>query len=239
MRRPSARLIAWAAAGVAVVATGTAYATGFASTANTTADPANGAATPLFGQPPAPDPALYPNAITTFPLPIGWDGLTGQVAHDTDVFTVSVPATDARTGAAYPGGTTFALHVVVTDQPDLVGGAGGHTPWTTLQLQWSLAPCPGGAFSDETSAAPTFASPLVQALMPVTTGTIEATLTGLAPGTVYCAGVKQAYPDATDPAGTDLARPYATDADAQAANPAWTSAVPVAPQLTAQLQRTS
>jgi hypothetical protein len=233
------RLVAWGLAGVAALATGTAYATGVVSTSNTSADTANGAATPLFGQPAAAEAQLYPNAITTSPLTIGFDGLSGQVAHDTDVFTVTVPAVDARTGTAYPGGTTFALNVFVTNQSDLGSGAGGHTPWTTYSLQWSLAPCPGGTFSDETSAAPTFATPQSQAVMGVTAGTAHVALTGLAPGTVYCAGVKQAYPDANDPAGTDLVRPYATDADARAANPAWTSAVPVTAQLTAQLQRTS
>jgi hypothetical protein len=75
--------------------------------------------------------------------------------------------------------------------------------------------------------------------MAVTGGSIQVALTGLAPNTVYCVGVKQAYPDAHDPAGTYLARPYATDADATAANPAWTSAVPVAPLFTALIQRTS
>ena len=64
-------------------------------------------------------------------------------------------------------------------------------------------------------------------------------LTGLAPDTVYCVDAKQAYPDANDPAGTDLARSYASDADATAANPAWTSAVPVAPLFTALIQRMS
>jgi len=239
MRLPGPGLIAWAVAGMAVLATGTAYATGaIGSSSSTTTDPAHGAATPLFGDPAAAEFGLYPANITTLGLPIGWDGLTGQVAHDTDVFTVTVPAADPRTGSAYPGGTTFSLNVYVTNQPDLLSGAGGHTPWTTLQLQWSLAPCPGGVFQDETSASPTFASPTAQAVMPVTTGTIHVALSGMSPGSVYCAGVKQAYPDANDPAGTDLARPYATDADAEAADPAWTSAVPVGPQLTAQLQRT-
>ena len=56
---------------------------------------------------------------------------------------------------------------------------------------------------------------------------------------MYCVDAKQAYPDANDPAGTDLARSYASDADATAANPAWTSAVPVAPLFTALIQRMS
>jgi len=233
------RLVAWALVGVAALATGTAYATGYISTSNTAADSANGAATPLFGQPAAAEAPLYPGAITTSPLTIGFDGLSGQVAHDTDVFTVTVPAVDARTGAPYPEGTTFALHIFVTNEPELTSGAGGNTPWTTYALQWSLAPCPGGTFSDETSPSPTFAAPLSQAIMAVTAGTVHALLTGLSAASVYCAGVRQAYPDANDPAGTDLARPYATDADAQAANPAWTSAVPVTARFAAQLQRTS
>jgi hypothetical protein len=39
-------------------------------------------------------------------------------------------------------------------------------------------------------------------------------------------GVKQAGPDADDPTGACLARPYPTDADATAGHPARTSAVP-------------
>ena len=170
---------------------------------------------------------------------VGFDALWGQIAHDTRVFTVAIPADDARTGNPYPGGTTFAVNVFATNQSDLVAGAGGHTPWTTLALDWSIAPCPGGVFADETAPTPTFATPVAQAVMDVTGGTIHVALTGLAPGTVYCAGIAQAYPDANNPAGTDIARPYATDADASATNPAWTSAVPVSPLFTALIQRTS
>jgi len=228
---------AWVVCGVIAAVVGAAYATSFATSSGSTVDPAQGAATPLFGQPPQPEQPLYPNAVASFGLPIAWDGLSGQITHDTDVFTVIVPADDPRTGAPYPGGTTFAVNVYVTNQRELLSGGGGHTPWTTLQLQWSVAPCPGGTFYDETSPAPTFASPAAQQVMSVTGGTIHVALAGLTPGATYCVGVKQAYPDANDPAGTDLVRPYATDGDAQAANPAWTSAVPVAPQLTAQLQQ--
>jgi hypothetical protein len=155
------------------------------------------------------------------------------------VFGVSIPADDARTGQPYPAGTSFAVNVFSTNQPDVVNGAGGHTPWTTLAVQWTVAPCPGGAFADETAPNPTFATPTAQAVMAVTGGTIQVALTGLAPDTVYCVGVKQASPDANDPAGTYLARPYASDADATAANPAWTSAVRVAPLFTALVQRMS
>jgi hypothetical protein len=228
----------WALCGAVALATGTAYATGSASTSGSSTDSAHGAATALLGAPAQPEFPLYPGAVTTFTLPIGFDGLSGQVAHDTDVFTVVIPADDPRTGSPYPGGTMFSINAYVTNQPDLIAGAGGHTPWTTLQLQWSVAPCPGGAFADETAPSPTFAHPVDQAVMAVTAGTVHVALSGLDPGTTYCAGVKQASPDATDPAGTDIARPYATDADAQAADPAWTTAVPVAPLLTAQLQLT-
>ena len=224
-------------AGVVALGVGAAYATGFVAGPSSAADPAHGEAAPLFGDPSSPEFGLYPADVTSFPLPIGFDGLTGQIAHDTDAFTVTTPANDPRTGTAYPGGAQFALNVFVTNQPDLVSGAGGHTPWTTLQLQWTLAPCPGGTFDDETAPAPTFASPTSQVVMPVTAGTIHVALTGMGPGAVYCAGVKQAFPDANDPSGTDIARPYASDAGAQAADPAWTSAIPVTPQLTAQIQR--
>jgi hypothetical protein len=230
-------LIGWAVTGAVGIALGTAYAAGFASTSGTSTDSAHGEATPLFGQPPAAEFPLYPGAVTTFALPIGFDGLSGQVAHDTDVFTVRVPAADPRTGSAYPPGTTFAVNVFVTNEPALLSGGGGHTPWTTLQLQWSVAPCPGGVFFDETAPDPTFASPLNRQLMPVTAGMVHVALGSLTPGTTYCAGVARAYPDANDPSATDLARPYATESDAHAANPAWTSAIPVTPDLTAQLQR--
>jgi hypothetical protein len=75
--------------------------------------------------------------------------------------------------------------------------------------------------------------------MAVTSGVIHVELPGLAPATVYCAGVKQAYPDANDVNGTYLSRPYATDAEASAANPAWTSSIPVAPLFTATIRRTA
>jgi len=231
-------LIGWALCAAVAVATGTAYASNFSSSSGTGTDSAHGVATPLVGAPAEPEFPLYPGAISTFGLPITFDGLSGQVAHDTDVFTATVPADDPRTGSPYPGGTVFSVNVYVTNEPDLVNGAGGPTPWATLQLQWSVAACPGGVFADETAPSPTFASPLGQALMAVTGATVHVALGGLAPGATYCVGVKQAYPDANDPAGTDIARPYATDADAQAADPAWTSAVPVDPQLTAQLQQT-
>jgi hypothetical protein len=237
MRLPRPWMAAWAVAGFAVLVTSAAFATGFVSGSSTSTDPVHGEATPLFGEPSAEEFALYPANVTTFSLPIGFDVLTGQIAHDTDVFTVTIPANDPRTGSPYAGGAQFALNVYVTNQPDLVSGAGGHTPWTTLQLQWTLAPCPGGTFYNETATTPTFSSPTDQAVMAVTSGTIHVALTGMAPGSVYCAGVMQAYPDANDPSGTDIARPYATDADANAANAAWTSAIPVTPQLTAQIQR--
>jgi hypothetical protein len=75
--------------------------------------------------------------------------------------------------------------------------------------------------------------------MAVTSRTIHAAVTNLAPATVYRAGVKQAYPAANDANGTFITRPYATDADANAANAAWTSAVPVAPHFTATVLRTA
>jgi hypothetical protein len=232
-------VIWWVAAGLIALGTGTAYATGFTATSGTAADTNHGEATPLFGAPALPEFPLYPNAVTTTDLTIGFDVLSGQLPHDTLVFTVAIPAIDARTGAAYPGGTTFAVNIISTNQPNLVSGSGGHTPWTTLNLQWTIAPCPGGTFSDETATTPTFASPTAQAVMAVISGTIEVSLDNLAAATTYCAGVKQAFPDANDPTGTDITRPYATDADATAANPLWTSAVPVAPLFTATIQRTS
>jgi hypothetical protein len=237
--RAKGPVIAWLLAGAVALAAGVAYATGFVATASTAVDASHGEATPLLGQPPGPEAPLYPGAVTTTNLTIGFDGLWGQIAHDTEVFGVSIPADDARTGQPYPAGATFAVNVFATNQPDVVNGAGGHTPWSTLTLQWTVAPCPGGVFADETAPNPTFATPTAQGVMAVTGGTIHVALTGLAPATLYCVGVKQAYPDANDPAGTYLARPYAADADATAANPGWTSAVPVAPLFTALIQRLS
>ena len=230
---------AWACVAVVALATGTAYATGFLSSSATAADTAHGDAAPLFGQPANPDPPLYTGDVTTVAPTIAFDGLWGQLPHDTNVFTVTVPSVDAESGSAYPGGTTFALDVYVTNQPDLSAGAGGHTPWTSLTVEWTLAPCPGGAFADEAAPTPTFSTPTSQLQMPVIPGTIVAELTGMAPGATYCAGIQQANPDANDPATTYIDRPYATDADANAANPAWTSAIPVTPNFTAQIRRTS
>jgi hypothetical protein len=238
MRRRPGWVLAWALAGIAALATGTAYATGFVAAPSSAVDTAHGAATPLFGSPPSGELPLYPGAVTSYGLTIGFDGLWGQIAHDTRVFTVAVPTDDPRTDAPYPPGTTFSVNVFVTNQPEVLSGGGGQTSWTTLQLQWSVASCPGGVFYDETSASPTFASPLDQAVMAVTAGTVHVALTGLSPGSVYCVGITQAYPDANDPSTTDLQRPYDSDADAHAANPSWTSDVPVPPQLTAQLQQT-
>ncbi len=237
--RPTGPVIAWLLAGAVALAAGTAYAAGFVATSSTAVDPNHGEATALLGAPPNAEIPLYPNDVTTTNLTIGFDGLFGQLPHDTEVFAISIPADDARTGAPYPAGATFALNVYATNQPDLVTGAGGHTPWSTLTIQWTIAPCPGGAFADDTAPSPTFATPTAQAVMAVSGGTLHVSLTGLVPGTVYCAGVKQAYPDANDPAGTYITRPYATDAGATAANPAWTSAVPVAPLFTGLIQQTS
>ncbi len=229
----------WALSAVVAVAAGSAYATGFFATASTAVDPNHGAATPVLKTPAGPDAPFFPGAVTTTQMTIGFDALWGVIAHDTDVFVVRIPAIDARTGLAYPGGATFDLNVFSTNEPDLVNGAGGQTPWTQLSIQWSVAPCPGGVFSDETTASPTFATPMQQTVMAVTTGQLVVSLTGLVAATTYCVGVTQAAPDANNPAGTYITRPYATDADATAANPAWTSAVPVAPLFTALIQRTS
>jgi hypothetical protein len=235
----SKAVILWALAAVILIATGTAYASGFVASASTAADPNHGAATPLLGNPPTPELELYPNAVAITEPVIAFDVLWGQLAHDTMVFTLTLPANDSRTGIPYPGGTAFSIDVYATNQPDLMSGAGGHTPWTKLAIQWTLAPCPGGVFHDETSLTPTFSSPTAQAVMAVTSGVIHVELPGLAPATVYCAGVKRAYPDANDVNGTYLTRPYATDADATAANAAWSSAVPVAPIFTATIRRTA
>jgi hypothetical protein len=230
--------VAWAVAGAIALSCGAIYATGFAATSGTAIDPSQGEATPLLGAPAAPEFPLYPNAITTTNLAIGFNGLDGVLAHDTNVFTIHIPAIDPRTGFLYPGGTTFVLNVIATNQTDLVSGAGGHTPWSDLTLDWTIAPCPGGIFSDETAATPTFATPTEQQVMAVTSGTNQVALSGLAPETVYCAGLRQ-YPNTVSPDATSITRPYATDADATAANPAWTSATPVTPLFTALLQRTS
>jgi hypothetical protein len=244
MRRPSSvarpkAVILWALVAVVALATGTAYASGFVGSSSTATDPNHGAATPLLGDPPDPELDLYPNAVAITEPVIAFDVLWGQLAHDTRVFTITLPANDPRTGSPYPGGTTFSIDVYATNQPDVTSGAGGHTPWTTLAIQWTIAPCPGGVFNDETAPTPTFASPTAQTVMAVTSGVIHVELPGLAPATVYCAGVKQAYPDANDVNGTYLSRPYATDAEATAANPAWTSAIPVAPLFTATIRRTA
>ena len=238
-RRARGPIVAWVALAAAALGVGTAYATGFVTATSSAADPNHGEATPLLGAPMQPEVPLYPGAVTTTQMTIGFDALWGVIAHDTDVFVVRIPAVDARTGLAYPGGATFDLNVFSTNEPDLVNGAGGQTPWTQLSIQWTIAPCPGGVFSDETTASPTFATPMQRTVMAVTTGQLVVSLTGLAPATTYCVGVTQAAPDANNPAGTYITRPYASDADASAANPAWTSAVPVAPLFTALIQRTS
>jgi len=236
-RRNPWPLVAWALVACVALATGTAFATGFFADTSTAADANHGAATPVLGTPSAQDAPLYPGAITTTQLTIGFDGLWGAIAHDTAVFVVSVPSVDAGTGLAYPGNASFNLNVFSTNEPDLVNGAGGQTPWTRVSIAWVIAPCPGGVFSDETAASPTFATPTQQVVMAVTNGQLVASLTGMAAGTTYCVGVTRAAPDANDPAGTYLVRPYATDADANAANPAWTSATPISPVFTALIQR--
>jgi len=230
-------LVAWTLTACAALATGTAFATGFFAGTSTAADPAHGAGTPVLGTPSDQDPPFYAGAITTTQLTIGFDGLWGVIAHDTAVFVVRVPSVDAETGLAYPGYASFDLNVFSTNQPDLVDGAGGQTPWTQVSIQWTLAPCPGGVFYDETTASPTFATPMQQVVMATTSGQLAVSLTGMAPGTTYCVGVTQAAPDANNPAGTYLSRPYATDSDANAANPAWTSATPISPLFTALIQR--
>ena len=126
----------------------------------------------------------------------------------------------ARPGSRIPATPRSTCNVFSTNQPDLVNGAGGQTPWTQVSIQWTLAPCPGGVFSDETAASPTFATPMQQVVMAMTSGQLAVSLTGMAPGTTYCVGVTQAAPDANNPAATYLSRPYATDSDANAANPA-------------------
>src|ERR1700730_4122692 len=143
-RRATGPVIVWGLAAVIAVATGTAYATGFVASSSTAVDARDGMASPLFGEPPNPEFDLYPNAVTSTDLVIGFDVLWGQLAHDTKVFTVTLPANDPRTGNPYPGGTTFALNIYATNRPDVVNGAGGHTPWTNLTIQWTIAPCLGG-----------------------------------------------------------------------------------------------
>ena len=202
-RRQPWPFVAWALVASVALATGTAFATGFFAGTTTSADPNQGAGTPVLGTPSDQDTPLYAGAITTTQLTIGFDGLWGVIAHDTDVFVVSIPSMDAGTGLPYPGTASFNLNVYSTNQPDLVNGAGGQTPWTQVSIQWTLAPCPGGVFYDETTASPTFATPMQQVVMATTSGQLGASLTGMAAGTTYCVGVTQACLLYTSPSPRD------------------------------------
>src|ERR1700676_458925 len=116
-RRARGPVIGWALVAVMALAVGSAYATGFIASPSSATDADHGSATPLLGEPANPEFDLYPNNVTTTNLVIGFDALWGQLAHDTRVFTVALPASDPRTGHPYPGGTTFAVNVYATNQP--------------------------------------------------------------------------------------------------------------------------
>jgi hypothetical protein len=219
------RWVLWAVFGTVGLIMGAAYATGFATTSNTSSDPNTGAATPLFGQAAAPGANLYANTVAaTTPLAVGFDGNYGTIAAPTPLFTIDLTGNDT---SGHPLAGTFYTDVLLTNWHELNLDTG--TPaWDTLDLKFFIENC-DNPFVDWSTAT-------AHQQMHVDSVDAHVTFAGLAVGHKYCVGLdtataqtealvlENANAGAVD--GTVMFRPVVTT-------------VPAPPQFTATVNRSA
>lgn len=177
----------WALFGVVGLVMGVAFATGFAQTSNTISDPSAGDATQLLGKPSAINSSQYASYVTVqSALDVGFDGNYATIASPTVLFDIKVAADDPY-GTPYPGGARFYSDVVLTNWVGMhMDGSAPGPEWDTLEFEWDLEPCTGGAVTDAWAAAAQTPQ------MHVDRVDAHVTLTGLLPGTEYCVGLNAA-----------------------------------------------
>jgi hypothetical protein len=219
------RWVLWAVFGTVGLIMGAAYATGFATTSNTSSDPNTGAATPLFGQPAAAGANLYANTVApTTPLAVAFDGNYGTIAAPTVLFTVDLTGNDTL-GHALAG--TFYTDVLLTNWHALNLDTG--TPaWDTLDLKFYVETC-DSAFVDWSTAT-------AHQQMHVDSVDAHVTFTGLAAGHKYCIGLDTAT-SVTEAAALGAASGGAVDGTVMF-RPVVTT-VPTPPQFTAAVNRSA
>jgi hypothetical protein len=232
-RTPRRRWVLWAVFGTVGLIMGAAYATGFASTNNTTAENNAGEATNLNGKPAIANPSLYAGTITNSnALPISFDGNYGTLPS-TVMFTIDLSGNDPY-GHPYAG--TYYSDIVLSNWAALALNTA--TPqWDILDFKFLGVECDAG-FTTWTAASPDGpAAPSAQ--MDVDTVDAHVTFTGLAGGHKYCFGLDNAT-SLTEAAvlqaaaggsvnGTVLFRPNATPGNT----------VPTAPNFTATVNRSA
>jgi hypothetical protein len=181
-RRNRRRLTAWIAFAAVGIATGTVWATGFASIGGATGT--DGPSPILAPSAPADHtPVLSGTATAGSAFTVNWDGRWGSTA-DTNFFTVDL------TGR--PGTETYNIAFLLTND---ISNSG----WTSLQLELEAVdmlagPCDAAAF-DGTNR------PEVMAFDSQDAG---AYWNGLAGGNVYCIGINAS--DGQDTTGTFIRR---------------------------------
>jgi hypothetical protein len=231
------RLTLWALFGTVGLIMGAAYATGFASTNNTTTETNAGSATQLLGTPAVVNPSQYAAMVAaTTPLAVTFDGNYGVIAAATNMFTIDLTHTDPY-GHALVG--TYYADVVLSNWSALGLDVGGTGPaqWDTLEFKFKGVQCDGvfSAFAPPGANGPT--NPTAQ--MHVDRVDAHVTFTGLAAGHKFCFGLDPA--NATTEAAALQAASGGSIADTVMFRPnaAPTATLPAAPQFAVTLNRSA
>ncbi len=228
------RSVFWGIFGAVGIIMGAAYATGFASTNNTSADTHAGEATQLFGAPAAPNPSQYANMVAaTTPLALDFDGNYATIAANTVLFTVDLTQNDPY-GNALTG--TYYTDVVLSNW-NALGLTGGTPQWDTLDLKFLAVECDAGfsAWTPAGANGPTQAS----TQMHVDRVDAHVTFSGMAAGHKYCIGLAPASAT-TEAAVLQAASGGTVDGTVMfRPNAAPGAALPTAPQFAATVNRSA
>lgn len=192
--RSRRRLAAWIAFGVAGLATGAVWATGFGTIGG-----AMGSETdPVHIDPTNPvdhtanlNGTVAPGTALTY----NWNGRWGAVV-DTNLFTVDLRAEDPA--------NTYNIGFLLSNGPLLSAGGGG-TGWSTIQLKLEVVEASGGGGT--TCAAADFDGAQAPEVMAFDADDAGVYFNGLAGDKVWCVGINTS--DGQDTAGTFIRR--ATD----------------------------
>ena len=184
-------LAAWIAFGVAGLACGAVWATGFASVGG--ANGTNGTSPIVAPSAPSAHSAALAGVVTAgSPLTVDWNGRWGSIAADTNFFTVDL--------SGEPSGNSYNVAFLLTNTTDISGHG-----WSSLQLK--VEEVDAGAGPCDASAFDGTQNPKVMAFDSQDAGVYW---NGLPGAKVYCLGVNAA--DGQDTAGTFLRRDSDTTA---------------------------
>jgi hypothetical protein len=179
------RLAAWLAFGVAGLATGAVWASGFATETASVGDTADSPAI-VKGAPATPVSALATAVAKVDELEFDWTGLWGSIAADTHLFKVDL------SGGGFTG-KTYNVAVLLANDSDL-------SDWATMQLKIDLVASPAGDCTDVDYDTP--AKPQILNSDNKDAGVYWSGANVVNGGAVYCVGIDQSAGD--DAAGTFL-----------------------------------